>query len=139
MKFESLPCVFYDGNCGFCHFFVRFALLHMNLKKPLFFSPLSGEAFQQVIEDHPIESLPDSLVVFDPINETLFFKGKGVIFILNRIGKGWKTIATLLNLLPLKLVNWGYDRFARFRYKFSTNTKSACPIVPKYLQQFFKN
>lgn len=139
MKSESLPCIFYDGTCGFCHFFVRFTVLHMDLEKPLFFSPLGGKKFQQVTRDRPIDPLPDSLIVFNPASGAVLFKGEGVIFILNRLGKRWKGVATLLKILPLKLVNWGYDCFAKSRHKVSKKTASACPVVPKHLRQFFED
>ncbi|MEN8160707.1 MAG: DUF393 domain-containing protein, partial [Myxococcota bacterium] len=61
---QTLPVdhVFYDGECGFCHWSVRF-LAARDGKGRFRYAPLGGATFLELVPEEQRAALPDSLVV----------------------------------------------------------------------------
>ncbi|KAG6558585.1 hypothetical protein RHABOEDO_000087 [Candidatus Rhabdochlamydia oedothoracis] len=134
--FEEFPRVFYDGNCGLCHFFVRFTLLRM--QTPFVFSPIEGKTFCHLVQTKNIKTTPDSIMVYEKKQDRIYFKTEAILYILHSLGKGWKCLAYLIRCIPLCITNAFYDFIAKIRGKIFKKPKTACPVLPENLRKFFR-
>ncbi|PWU13512.1 MAG: hypothetical protein C5B45_05895 [Chlamydiae bacterium] len=133
--FEKSPRVFYDGSCGLCHFFVRFTLLRM--QTPFLFSPIEGKTFCNLMKAKNIETIPDSIVVYDKEQDKIYVKTEAILYILRSLGKGWKALSYLIYCIPPCVTNACYDFIAKIRRKIFQEPKTACPVLPENLRKFF--
>lgn len=129
--------IFYDGYCGFCHRFVRFLLPRIGENSIFVFSPQQGTSFEQ-FKTICTEKLPDSIVVYNPNTQEYYTRGEAIIFILSFLGKGWRVLARVLQLLPLPLVNMGYRIIAKIRYWLFKKPKGTCPVIPPTFRKYFE-
>lgn len=123
MKVNSI--IFFDGICIFCSDFAAFVVKRDN--KKFRFCTLQSEVAEQLsIRYNFVEKRKnlDSLILLK--DEKIFLKTEAVIEILYQLGGVWR-IAVLLRLLPLKLRDFGYDFFAKNRYRWF-GKKSSCEI-----------
>ena len=116
--------VFYDGDCGLCQRSVAFIVM-LDLKKELFFAPLNGETYHQLIQ----ERSDMTTVVFYTAGK-FYFKSDAIIEVGRRLG-GWKKLAVFLKIIPRFIRDSIYDFIARHRKKVS------CIILPRD-QRFLK-
>jgi len=119
----------YDGLCGFCNRAVRF-ILARDPGGTMRFAPLQGEFARDLLARRPELSRVDSLILVDhagrPGEEHVATHSEAVLRIWNYVGGPWRVV-NLLRLAPRPLRDWGYDRFARFRYRLFGRFDS-CPI-----------
>lgn len=125
--------VAYDGHCGLCHGWVKFVLKH-DKKAQFQFTPLQSEYFKGIAKKHK-KPFPDSIIVFD--NEQFHLRSSAVVFILRRLGFGWKLVGSALWIIPKFLRDWGYSLVAGVRRKIWKTPDDTCPIVPKELRDRF--
>ncbi|MBI3508235.1 MAG: DUF393 domain-containing protein [Chlamydiia bacterium] len=126
--------VFFDGNCGFCHRFVRFALYAMK-QEPFLFAPRESRLFNTL---NPSPSLqPDSIAVYSQKNTQLYYKGEAVRLIFSQLKYPWKGLFYLLNLIPKFMLNYTYDIVAKYRHRFFKKPDDSCPTVPFSQRKFF--
>jgi len=130
--------VFYDGTCGMCHGFVRFALLRLRSNQKIMFSPLGGKAYQKVSDKIGAQRI-DSIVVYDEADESIRIRGAAVVFLMKALQPPWPRMGSLLSKVPLLWVNFGYNCVARVRHMVSNNPKKSCPMVPQHLQKYFED
>ena len=133
---KGIPRVFYDGSCGLCHRFVHFTLVRM--KTPFIFSPIQGKTFSELIKAKKIETVPDSIAVYDEKQDQIYFKTEAILYVLRCLGKGWKCLAGLVHCMPLCVTNAVYDFIARIRSTFFQRPDTVCPILPEQLRKFFQ-
>lgn len=91
------------------------------------FAPLGGEVFQDQLTEAQQGGLPDSLVV-QTASGRLLMQSDGVVYILRRLGGGWKWLGHLMALVPRSLRDFGYARFAANRHRVASKPDSACPL-----------
>ena len=119
----------YDGLCGFCNGTVRF-ILARDARGTMRFAPLQGELARGVLARHPELAGVDSLVLVerDAVGgrERVWVRSGSVLEIARYLGGGWQ-VAGALRLVPRALRDWGYDLFARFRYRLFGRFDS-CPV-----------
>jgi predicted DCC family thiol-disulfide oxidoreductase YuxK len=77
------------------------------------FSPLQSDYAKSVLPSEYVADL-DSVVV--QLEGKTLRKSKAVFAVLSKLGPGWKA-ASLIGLLPEKILNFGYDLVAENRYK----------------------
>jgi len=128
--------IFYDGNCGLCHGFVRFVLGEDQSARPFSFAPLQGEAIKQALTERQLAALPDSIVVMDSEKKVLT-RSAAVIYVMARLGGLWSVAAAFLRLVPRALRDLTYDVVASVRIKFLGTTGDTCPMVPASLRARF--
>lgn len=128
--------IFYDGNCGLCHGFVRFVLGEDQSAWPFSFAPLQGEAIKQTLTERERAALPDSIVVVVKDNKVLT-RSAAVIYVMARLGGLWSVGAAFLRLVPRALRDLAYDLVASVRIKFLGTTVDTCPMVPPALRARF--
>ena len=118
--------IYYDGECGLCHFAVRF-ILRVDSKSKFYFSPLSN--------------LDDNLKFIDSIvlrrGNQVFYEGQSIIMIFENIENNWSYLAKVLKLIPINVLDTAYRWVSRNRAKISKKKVSSCPIVPSSYQKRF--
>ena len=128
--------IFYDGECGVCHWSVGFVARHDRSGEAFRFAPLGGEVFRRTVPPEAGRELPDSLVV-QTATGALLLRSDGAIHILRRLGLGGRILGLLLALVPRPIRDYFYDRFAERRHRLATKPDGACPLVPPELRQRF--
>ena len=128
MKPSNKAIIFFDGNCGLCSVSIRF-LIKRDSRQHLYFAPLQGVTAQAILPQQYRESL--RTMVYQRVSAdgqpTLLVRSEAVLFALIDTGSGWRHLAQIVRLLPLRLRDWGYDRIADNRKLFS---KSAACNLP---------
>ncbi len=122
--------IFFDGDCGLCHRWVRFALARDRGRGLFRFAPLAGPTFAAEVPPEARAGLPDSVVV-RTAEGRLLVRSDAALHVLARIGGAWRALALVLGLVPRGLRDWGYDRVAHVRKRLFAKPASACPRVPR--------
>jgi len=132
----SVDRIFYDGDCALCHGAVRFVVRRLPSECAFRFAPLAGSTFLGLVSEALREGLPDSLVVQTSSGE-LLLRSSAAIYILNRLGGGWKWVAKMMSVVPRPLADAVYDWIARNRFRFFARPETNCPIIPQKLKRCF--
>ncbi len=133
---SSVEHIFYDGDCGVCHWSVGFVARHDRTGETFRFAPLGGEVFSGHVAPGEAANLPDSLVVATRAG-SLLLRSDGVVHILRRLGLFWKILGALLAVVPRTIRDYFYDRFAERRHRLTRRPDGTCPLVPPELRQRF--
>lgn len=128
--------IFYDGECGVCHWAVGFVAKRDPSGKTFRFAPLGGEAFEQKLSEAQRAQLPDSMLVHTD-DGRLLMRSTATVHILRRLGGPWMPVALLLWLIPRPVRDFGYDLFARYRKRWVETPTGACPVLPPELRARF--
>ncbi len=110
----------YDGTCGLCHGIIRYVLA-LDPDGIFHFTTLQGAlgASHSARAGIAPGRLDSFIVVADYQSDarTYLVKGRAAVFVCNSLGWPWKA-ATPLGLLPVAVLDAGYDLVARRRYRF---------------------
>jgi predicted DCC family thiol-disulfide oxidoreductase YuxK len=128
--------LFYDGHCGLCHRAVKFVLRRDRSGSRFRFAPLQGATFQSLVPAGAQQDLPDSIVVLTQ-DGVLLVRSDAFVHILWRLGGRWKTLASVLAVVPRPLRDVIYNLVARIRYRVFGTRLDLCPIVPRNLRARF--
>jgi predicted DCC family thiol-disulfide oxidoreductase YuxK len=114
----SAPVLLYDGDCGFCDGTVKLVLRH-DPGGPLRFAALQSEFGQAVIARHPSLAGVDSVVWLDSADgaERVTVRSNAALRVASYLGGIWR-LALVARLIPRAVRDWGYDLFARNRYRW---------------------
>ncbi len=126
--------IFYDGNCGLCHNWIKFILSEDTRESPFSFSPLFSERFNKLNLDP--SKIEDSILISDS-SSNILTKSRAVIYILSSLGGFWRALSWLLNLIPSIILDIGYDFTAKIRHHLFPKTESSCPLVPEPFKSRF--
>jgi predicted DCC family thiol-disulfide oxidoreductase YuxK len=108
------------------------------MQTPFLFSPIGGKTFYHLVQTKKIQTIPDSIIVYDKKQDRIYFKTEAILYILHSLGKGWKVLSCLISYIPLCITNVCYDFIAKIRSKVFKKPKTLCPILPEDLRKFFK-
>lgn len=128
--------IFYDGDCGVCHWAVGFVARHDRTGEAFRFAPLGGEVFRVHVPAEVSSNLPDSMVV-QTRSGSFLMRSDGVVHILRRLGLLWRLVAQILVLVPRPIRDCGYDRFAERRHRLAKRPDGVCPLMPPELARRF--
>jgi predicted DCC family thiol-disulfide oxidoreductase YuxK len=136
---ERAATIFYDGSCGLCHRFVRFALSEDREGRCFRFAPLEGNAFAAVRDESARAETLDQIdsIVLSLSDGSLFVRAAAMLEIGKRLGGLWRVIAIAAGVLPLRWLDVGYDGIARIRHSLFAAPSDACPILPPHLRARF--
>jgi predicted DCC family thiol-disulfide oxidoreductase YuxK len=111
---DMSPVLFFDGVCGFCNAWVDFLLKH-DRKKKYRFAALQSPAADRLLKPlgAPVDELSTAILLQD---DRLYFKADVFLRVMVGIGFPWCSLG-ILRILPLPVLNWGYDFIARHRYR----------------------
>lgn len=135
-KAEPPELLFYDGQCGLCHYAVRFVLARDRTGEAFRFAPLESNAFLAAVPEPRRKTLPDSLVVLTA-DGALLTRSTAVLHILRRLGGGWGLLAIIAGVVPTVARDWLYDGIARVRSRLFRRPPEVCPLVPQELRERF--
>jgi len=128
--------IFYDGECGLCHRWVRFALARDRGRELFRFAPLQGSTLAAELPESERRALPDSLAVRTR-DGRLLVRSAAVLHVLRRTGGAWGALASLLAIAPTPIADWLYDRIAAARKRLFARPPGLCPLVPPELSGRF--
>jgi predicted DCC family thiol-disulfide oxidoreductase YuxK len=126
---RSAEYLFYDGHCGLCHGAVKFVLKHDAGGRAFRFAPLQGETFDARVPPERRAGLPASMVVLT-CDGKLLTRSDAYLHILQRLGGGWASLATVQSRLPRWLRDRAYDFIALVRYRIFGRRSELCPAMP---------
>jgi len=132
----QVEILFYDGHCGLCHRTVKFVVKRDRARGAFRFAPLQGETFAKLVPPEQRIGLPDSIVVRTR-EGALLARSDASIYILRRLGGGWRVLAAILRVIPRPVRDAVYDLVARIRYGVFGRRDDLCPIVPADLRARF--
>jgi len=136
---QSPAMVFYDGDCGLCHRFVRFALAEDSEGRLFRFAPRESRAFAALREaSGPPAALDaiDSIVLSLPDGRWLV-RGAAILEIGRRLGGVWRVAAIAARVVPLRVLDAAYAGIARIRHRIFAKPDDVCPILPAHLRDRF--
>jgi len=122
----SVDHVFYDGECGFCHWSVRW-LAERDARGCFRYAPLGGVTFERLVPETQRAALPDSLVIHTADGRILV-ESPALLHCLGRLGGGFAWLGRVLGWLPRSLRDAAYAAFARRRRRLFGPPGDACPI-----------
>lgn len=131
-KMPNKKWVLFDGDCGLCHWAVRF-IVPKDLNKNFCFVPLNSPFGIQLLRERGVSleektngALPlDSVILIDP-NKAYYIKSEAIIQILKLLPY-WYYIGVLIQCVPSKISNFCYDYTAKNRTKWF-GSKQSCNL-----------
>lgn len=120
--------VFYDGHCGLCHGFVRFAIRRDQGGTAFRFAPLQGETFAAFVDPSRRAALPDSIVVLTA-DGALLTRSDAILRGLARIGGGWSALGKIFGIVPRSFRDAVYNFVASVRYRIFGRREALCPVM----------
>lgn len=120
--------IVFDADCIFCSGFARFMANH-DKKADFRFVSARSDLGRTLYEKHNLdpEALETNIVILDG---RAYTKMASFAASMKSLGKPWSLLA-VVNLLPVSVANWIYDRIARNRYAFG---KRSCPLPSRELK-----
>ena len=118
--FMPHPILLYDGVCGLCNRLVQF-ILRRDRKAIFRFASLQSPFAARIVARHGARPT-DLDTVYVVLNhelpdESLLSRSAAAIFVLQRLGRFWRSVAFLVRLLPESLRDAAYNAVARRRYR----------------------
>ena len=132
----SNPIILYDGVCGLCNRLVQF-ILRRDPAGIFRFSSLQSALAAEVLARHGANSQDlDTVYVvveYGQPGERVLPRSDAIIFVLRQLGTShramfWRISASLLQLVPAPIRDWGYRLVARNRYRVFGRSESC--ILP---------
>lgn len=112
--------VFYDGDCGFCNFWVQW-ILENDKEDQYLFAALQSDFGQNFLKERSLKSDDfDTIYLWKP-NAFYYTKSDAILKIANTIG-GIYYFANLSKIFPKFIRNLGYDLIAKNRKKLMEQT-----------------
>ena len=128
--------VFYDGNCGFCHRWVRLVVKLDHDGRAFRFAPRKGETFGSLVVRERTAALPPSILVLTREGRILS-RSSAVLHILERLGGVWRVMAAVGRIVPVGIRDVGYRLIAHVRHGLLPAPASSCPVVAPELRTRF--
>ena len=124
--------VFYDGECGFCNFWVHW-ILKRDDKDQFLFAALQGEFGQKFLSERNLELTDlDTLYLWKP--DEYYLRKSHAVFKISEVLGGIYQFISVLRFLPTAITDFLYDRVAENRKKLATQ---ACEIpTPEERKKF---
>lgn len=110
--------VFYDGNCGFCNYWVQ-NILKNDEKNQFLFSSLQSEFGQNFLNERGLESKDLSTLYLWKPQSFYLSKSPAVFEIANVLGGKYKLIS-FLRYLPQTMSDMVYEKMAENRSRFAS-------------------
>lgn len=138
--------VLYDGTCFLCHRLNQFILRRDDRDRFRFAALQSGFA-EEALRRHGREARDldrelyrdlDTVAVivdFEKETERAIFKARATLHVLRSLVGVWK-LARILEPLPTRWLDWGYDFVARRRYRWFGRSETCLAPRPEYRSKF---
>ncbi len=127
--------ILFDGLCNLCDRSVQF-IIKRDTKDVFRFVPLQSNLGQKIIHHLKIDTQKvDSILLYNPINNTYLYKSKAVFEIANYLG-GIYYCLLIFRFIPTIITNKIYDFIAKNRYKWF-GKKENCLVPTQELKSKF--
>src|SRR6185436_10870541 len=111
---SSSETILFDGHCGLCHRFVRFAIAE----------DTGGTTFRYA----PLEDPSADTVVVRTADGRQLSRSAAVLHVLERLGGMWRILAILVRPIPRRIRDAVYDGVAAIRHRLFARPEGACPL-----------
>ena len=126
--------IVFDGICNLCNGAVQF-IIKRDFNDVFRFAALQSEIGQKLAQERGIDTaVLDSIILIDP-GVAYYTKSDAALEIGKQL-KGYRTLCSVLQWLPLGLRNIVYDFVARNRYRWY-GKKEACMVPTPELKAKF--
>ncbi len=126
--------ILFDGVCNLCNGAIQFMIKH-DKNDTFRYAALQSDIGKKLIEERNIDTKKvDSIILIEP-GVAYYDKSDAALQIGKQL-KGYRTISSILYLIPSGLRNIVYDFIARNRYKWY-GKKEACMIPTPELKAKF--
>src|SRR5262245_23335704 len=128
----------YDGVCALCSGTVQFVLQH-DSKRLFDIAALQSDAARKALQ--PFQLTPDDLDTFYVITDyrgpapSVLARARAVLFLAIALGWPWRA-AGILRIVPLGVLNAGYNLMARTRYRIFGHRDQCFVPQPEYRDRF---
>jgi predicted DCC family thiol-disulfide oxidoreductase YuxK len=123
----------YDGVCGLCNRLVQWVIAHDPAGR-VRFAPLQSDVGQRLLREHGMRTDDFDTAVLIHRGQALT-RARAVLTVMSVLRRPWSWLSPLARL-PRPLLDFGYDRVARNRYRFFGRTE-ACMLPPPELRSRF--
>lgn len=123
------PVLLFDSSCVLCLGAVDFVARRD--QGSFRFGALSSDAAKKLLGGIALPVHLDSIVLVE--DGKAYWRSEAVVRVLQKL-RGWKALAPILRLIPLKIRDWGYDFIASRRKRFLSK-QEACALPPPALRQ----
>ncbi len=131
---SSKKIILFDGVCNLCNGSIQF-VIKRDRDDVFRYAALQSEAGQRLVSERNIDlSKVDSILVIEP--GVAYFTKSDAALNIGRHLKGYRTISTLLHLIPSVLRNIIYDLIARNRYKWYGKKEECMVPAPELRAKF---
>ncbi|MEZ5979516.1 MAG: DCC1-like thiol-disulfide oxidoreductase family protein [Planctomycetota bacterium] len=127
--------LFYDGECGFCHGWVRLAAQE-DAAGVFRFAPLFGATFDERFPGERAKEVPEGIVLV-LADDSVLTRSDAALRAAAMLGGWWRVLAWLGRVLPKPLRELGYGAVARVRRRLAPKPTGACPMLPPELAARF--
>ena len=110
---EDKHYVFYDGDCGFCNFWVQW-ILKRDLKDQFLFAALQSDFGQKFLKERNLEYLDFATLFLWKPNAYYYVKSEAVFKILKILG-GKYALWAKVDFLPRSLSDEFYHIISKYR------------------------
>lgn len=110
--------IFYDGDCGFCNFWVQW-ILENDKKDQFLFAPLQSDFAQNFLKERGLERKQFNTIYLWKPKEFYLTKSKAITKIGKILGGKYAIMANL-NLLPSFFSDKIYDKISENRQKLAS-------------------
>ena len=133
---NSKKIILFDGVCNLCNRSVQF-VIKRDQDDVFRFAALQSEIGQKLVRERGLDtSTTDSIILIEP--GIAYYTKSDAALQIGRKLKGYRTLSTVLNLIPSGLRNIVYDFVARNRYKWY-GKRDACMLpTPELKAKFLK-
>jgi predicted DCC family thiol-disulfide oxidoreductase YuxK len=123
--FDQKATLLFDGECGFCHGWVRFVMQEDRASvfafQPMQLATQANAASERADFDSMIVEIDDGQQL------EKFIAAK---FILSRLPGLWRLLAVLMQIVPAFVGDRVYSFIARHRRRLAPKPATLCPILP---------
>lgn len=109
----------YDGDCGFCNFWVKWVLKN-DRSKTIHFAPLQGKFGKEFLAKNGF-SLTDFNTLYFIEKENEYYTKLDAVIKMGSIMKGVFGLLQLLKIIPKFIRDFIYDNVAKNRKKLMSN------------------
>lgn len=131
---ENKRIILFDGVCNLCNSSIQF-VIKRDTDDLFRYAALQSEIGQKLVSERNIDTENiDSIILIEP--GVAYYTKSDAALQVGKSLKGYRTISSVLNLIPSGLRNIIYDYVARNRYKWY-GKKDQCMIPTPELQSKF--
>lgn len=127
------PIVFYDSECLFCSFWVRFIIKH-NPAQNLNFASLQSAARLGIPSDAVIKGKTGSTILLLQ-GDRIYESSEAVLKITEHLSYPWRAMV-VFRIIPVAIRDFIYRQVARNRYRFGS-LNSSCTLDISGMQHRF--